>query len=173
MSASVFRVLLGEKLDWLRGALRQFSDSPTSAEGELTVTHHPGRMARFFIWILRLPKAGCDQPTKIEVRRSETTEVWNRRIGSSRFRTRHRVLGPYLEERVGFFRFVHVVSVVDGGLHYRQERVYFLGLRLPHTFSPIVEAHAEGDERGWTLELTVSCPRCGPICRYEGWIALA
>jgi hypothetical protein len=169
----VFRSLLGSELDQLSEALRRFSDAPTSAQGELTVTHHTGRMARFFIWILRLPKAGRGQTTTIQVSRTERTEYWRRRIGSSRFQTRHRALGPYLEERAGLFRFVHVVSVVDGGLHYRQERVYFLGLRLPHVFSPIIEAHADGDDRGWTLDLTVSCPRCGPICRYEGWITPA
>lgn len=170
MSGSVFRRLLSQDLDQVSGALRRFSDEPLAAEGRLTVTHHPGRAARFFIWILRLPKAGEEQATRIKVRREPLGEVWDRTIGQSRFITRHRVRGDLLEERAGLFRFLHRVEVDHGVLRYRQERVYLLGIRLPRLFSPIIDAEADGDERGWRLNLVVSCPRCGPICRYEGWV---
>jgi len=168
--ASVFRTLLGARLDSLGGALRTFSDQPSAARGELTVTHHPGRMARFFIFILRLPAEGAKQPTEINVRSEPNLEVWSRRIGKSRFRTKHRAIGDFLEERAWPFRFLHQVSVEEGVMRYRQIHVYLLGLKLPHLFSPIIEAKAFGNEHGWTLDLTVSCPRCGPICHYEGWI---
>ncbi len=171
MDKSVFRRLLGDELNEVSGALREFSDAPSAAAGTLTVRHHPGRMARFFIWALRLPKEGAGQPTTIQIQCSGGREYWNRTIGRARFCTRHSVVEGWLEETTGRFRFLHRVSVVDGGLHYRQERVYFLGIRLPHVLSPIISAYAKGDERGWQLDLTVSCPRCGPICQYEGWIA--
>lgn len=170
MAPSVFTTLLGDELDTLGGALRKFSEQPDCAKGELTVTHHPGRMARFFILVLRLPAQGSQQVTSIRVKRSSKGEVWNRVIGKSRFRTKHRAVGQYLEERAWPFRFLHQVQVDNGVLRYRQAKVYLLGVRLPHLFSPIIAAEAHGDERGWTLELTVSCPRCGPICHYEGWI---
>ncbi len=170
MSQSVFRELLGDQLDQVEGVLRAFSDHPVAADGALDVTHHPGRMARFFIWILALPKEGKNQPTHIKIDRTPGVERWNRRIGRSKFRTRHAVVDGLLEERAGRFRFLHRVSVVDGGLHYHQERVYFLGIKLPLTFSPIIEANAKGDAQGWSLDLMVSCPRCGPICQYRGWI---
>ena len=167
---SVFRSLLREKLDSVCGSLQRFSDAPQGASGTLTVTHHPGRMARFFIWILRLPKEGENLVTRISVKSNPRGEVWTRSIGSSRFVTRHRVVGDLLEERAGLFRFLHEVDVQQGALQYRQVRVYFLGIRLPRNFSPIIDAEAKGDEHGWKLDLVVSCPRCGPICRYEGWV---
>ncbi|MBI1756630.1 MAG: DUF4166 domain-containing protein [Fimbriimonas ginsengisoli] len=171
MGESVFRKLLGPALDSVEGALRKFSDEPCAAAGSLDVVHHPGRMARFFIWILALPKEGCGQPTSIVIERSSDCEKWNRRIGASRFSSRHSIVDGMLVEKAGRFRFLHRVSVVDGGIHYHQERVYFLGIRLPLLFSPIIDANAKGDERGWKLDVTVSCPRCGPICQYSGWIA--
>lgn len=170
MTPSVFRSLLGDDLDSLGGALQRFSENPNNAHGQLTVTHHPGRMARFFIWILRLPAEGTQQVTTIRVECSPTTETWNRVIGRSKFRTRHRAKGGYLEERAGPFRFLHDVSIDDGVLRYRQAHVYLLGIKLPRVFSPIIDAEAQGDNKGWTLDLTVSCPRCGPICHYTGWI---
>jgi Domain of unknown function (DUF4166) len=172
MPTSVFRNLLGPELDQINGALREFSDQPQSAHGTLEVTHHPGRMARFFIWILKLPKAGAGQDTTIQVATAENLERWNRRIGQSRFRTRHRAVDGLLEERAGYFRFMHRVTVVDGGINYHQVRVYFLGIRLPRLFSPIIDANAAGDESGWILDLTVSCPRCGPICHYTGRVTV-
>lgn len=170
MGASVFRQLLGSELDLVDGALRRFSDDPSAAAGSLDVTHHTGRMARFFIWLLKLPKEGTGQTTVINIESKGACERWNRTIGESRFRTKHAVRAGLLEERAGKFRFLHEVSVVEGGLHYRQVRVYFCGIRLPELFSPIIQARAAGDEVGWKLDLTVSCPRCGPICQYRGWI---
>jgi hypothetical protein len=130
-------------------------------------------MARFFIWILKLPKEGPDQDTTIQVELSENLERWNRKIGRSRFRTKHRAVEGLLEERAGYFRFMHRVSVVNGGLNYHQERVYFCGIRLPLLFSPIIDANASGDDTGWILDLTVSCPRCGPICHYTGRVVIS
>lgn len=170
MNQSVFREILGADLGSVSGALGAFSDAPSKASGHLDVKHHPGRMARFFIWILKLPKEGTDQPVSIEIERKPKLERWRRRIGDSRFVTRHRAMGKYLEEKAGLFRFVHKVSAADGGMNYHQVRVYFLGIRLPHVFSPIINATAKGDDKGWLLDLTVSCPRCGPICQYKGWI---
>lgn len=169
----MFQTLLGNQLQSLGGALRRFSEEPGSASGELTVEHHAGRMARFFIWALRLPREGVHQATTIRVQRTDTQETWNRMIGSSRFRTRHRAHDGYLEERAWPFRFLHEVKVDEGVLRYRQARVYLLGIPLPHLFSPIIEAEAKGDDTGWTLDLTVSCPRCGPICRYAGRMKLS
>ncbi|HAY13503.1 MAG TPA: DUF4166 domain-containing protein [Fimbriimonadaceae bacterium] len=170
MEPSVFRSLLGPQLDEVGGALRRFSDVPQSAEGSLTVTHHPGRMARFFIKILKLPAAGTLLPTRIAVQSNPQREIWQRSIGRSRLRTQHRAVGTYLEERVGLFRFLHQIYVENGAMKYHQEKVFLLGIPLPHTFSPIIDATASGDEKGWELDLTVSCPRCGPICQYKGWI---
>jgi len=173
MARSVFRELLGTELDGVSGALKRFSDAPTAATGSLDVRHHTGRTARFFIWLLGLPKEGTNQPTTVAVKGLHGVETWNRKIGASKFRTRHAVVDGLLEERAGKFRFLHKVAVVDGGIKYTQERVYFLGVRLPHLFSPIIVAFAKGDDHGWTLDLTVSCPRCGPICEYSGWIEVS
>lgn len=167
---SVFRRLLGSQLESVEGALFQFSEHPSRAVGTLTVKHHTGKSARFFIWLLRLPKEGQDLPIVVQIISQTGREFWQRVIGASVLQTRHDVVQDWLEEKVGRFRFLHRVTVVEGGLHYRQERVYYCGIRLPRFLSPIVEAYAKGDETGWNLNVTVSCPRCGPICQYQGWI---
>lgn len=167
---SVFRRLLGPQLDTVEGALFKFSEHPSRAVGNLTVTHHPGKSARFFIWLLRLPKEGQNLPIVVQILSQTGREFWQRVIGTSTLQTRHDVVQDRLEEKVGHFRFLHIVTVVEGGLHYRQERVYFCGIRLPKFMSPIVDAYAKGDETGWNLSVTVSCPRCGLICQYQGWI---
>ena len=172
MEQSVFGKLLGSNLERVDGVLKDFSISPSAAAGTLNVVHHTGKMARFFIWILGLPKEGENQHTTVKVEYKKGQEYWNRRIGISKFRTKHAAVDGYLEETAGRFKFLHEVTVVDGGINYHQVRVYFLGIRLPRVMSPIIDATAKGDDAGWMLDLTVSCPRCGPICQYKGWITV-
>lgn len=166
--ASLLRQLLGDQIESLHGALKDFTENPGRAQGSLTVTHHTGRMARFFIWLLRLPAAGDNLAATIQVTAKPTSEEWHRVIGPSQFRSQQRVKNGHLEELAGPFRFVQRVAVQDGTLHYRHTEVYLLGLRLPRLMSPIIDAEARGDATGWDVAVTVSCPRCGPICHYEG-----
>lgn len=170
MSSSLLRRLLGADLDQVGQALRDFSDNPRQAEGFLSVWHHPGRIARFMIRVMKLPAEGQDQMTTVDVDQQPGREVWRRSIGETRFQTRQAVVGQLLEEASGPFRFRYEILVEEGVLRYRQARALFLGIPLPRFLSPMTDAEVRGDDAGWTVRVTVSCPRCGPIFGYSGRI---
>ncbi len=165
---SLFRKLLGSELDKVQGGLSAFLDSPGAAEGNLTVRHHPGKSARFFIRLLRLPKEGTDMPTRLDVSIDDESEYWRRQIGQSRLKSRHRIREGKLEEQMWPFSFLYDVELKGGALTYTQTEVRLLGMKLPSTFSPIVGGEVIGRGDGWWMRISVSCPRCGPICVYEG-----
>ena len=75
--------------------------------------------------------------------------VWTRHIGGSTLRTRQRASGSRLVERSGLGRISFDLAVEDGSLLYRQSSIHVLGLPVPSSLSPRVEAVVSATAEGW------------------------
>jgi hypothetical protein len=164
----LYRKLLGEDFERLGESLREFHESPHRVSGELDVTHSTQLIPRIFVMLMGLPKAGTALVTTLDVSGDGEYETWTRQIGEVRLRTHQRERGGRLVEAAGPINFVFDVEEESGALVFHHYRSEFLGIPLPKRIAPVIEARAEGLDRGWRITVDIQCPRYGTICRYDG-----
>jgi hypothetical protein len=113
---------------------------------------------------MRLPPEGPCVPTRLEV----SEGVWIRHFGPQRVVTRQWARDGFLVERYGPFRTRFRLLAEDGALRYASEGAWVGPLRLPAMLAPRVETLVEDADGGWRVEVWISHPWFGLICRYFG-----
>ena len=142
---------------------------PLRAEGTIDVEHGMGWLVPPMIWLMKLPKAGLDQPVRLEVTGDGSELVWTRRIGRAILRTRQHARGARIAERSGLGCVTFDIAVKDGALVYRQASIQIAGLPVPAVLGPRVSAVVSPTAEGWHVTVTVNW-RGWLLCRYAGAI---
>ncbi|MFM9874345.1 MAG: DUF4166 domain-containing protein [Fimbriimonadaceae bacterium] len=166
----VYQKILGSDFERLGLALKQFHDEPKRVTGCLTVTHSQQLVPKFFVWLMRLPKAGVDLETTLVVDVDESLEKWEREIGSVKLVTRQYSRNGKLVESAGPINFVFDLAEESGAMVFHHYRSEFFGVPMPKHIAPIIDARVDPDESGWMVCVNIQCPRYGTICKYEGRI---
>jgi len=166
----VYQKILGEDFEKLGAALRSFHDEPRRVTGRLTVTHSELWVPKFFVWLMRLPKAGLDLETTLEVAESSESEKWDRQIGAVKLVTRQYSRDGRLVEAAGPINFVFDLKEEGGAMVFHHYRSELFGVPMPKRIAPIIDARVDPDARGWAVCVNIQCPRYGTICKYEGRI---
>ena len=159
-----FDKLVGGAFSRLGEGVRRAHSSPLRAEGELCVEWSRSRLARWMAWAMRLPPEGPCVPTRLEV----SEGVWIRHFGPQRVVTRQWARDGFLVERYGPFRTRFRLVAKESALRYRSEGAWVGAVRLPTFLAPTVETLVEDAEGGWRVEVRISHPCLGLICRYYG-----
>ena len=99
--------------------------------------------------------------------------IWNRRFGALTFVSCFRLRHGRLIESVGPFHLQLRLEVRDHRLHYVLERATLLGIPVPRSLAPDLEAWESEREGRYEFAVEVRLPLIGRLVRYEGLLELA
>src|SRR5581483_1958426 len=145
--------------------------------GRFTISRGSRLPARLLAWLLRLPAAGTEVPTRLEVTPRRDGERWHRTFGGRPFVTVQREMaGQVLAEEHGLIEMRFRLEVSDHALCYHQIgtalRLGPLRVRLPRWLSPQITGRewALAGEPGVRAAVRVTVPLVGLLIAYEGSI---
>jgi hypothetical protein len=150
------------------------AQSAVRARGSLHIEHGRRFLARFLASMLRLPRPGDEVETRLVVTARAGVEHWERRFNGHRFTTHQYESNERgLAERFGVLEFRFHLEASGGALIYAQRDVAllipFVGLRIPATFAPRVEAREEpAGPRHIRVGVRVTVPGAGLLIAYDG-----
>jgi len=117
---------------------------------------------------MRLPAAGREVPTRLQVVVEGEREIWIRDFGTLRLRTRQWHHRGLLIEQAGPIRFGLRVRANAEGLRFDTERCWLGWLPLPARVAPRVTANITARETGWSVDVQIAVPGLGLLARYTG-----
>lgn len=180
-SLGLYRRLLGARWNEVHPNLHlvHLSDERVVGSGSIRVVRGESPLARFLLWLLRMPVATESGEILLEITPYEGSERWLRTFGSRWLLTSQREgRGGRLIERFDIFEFDFRLEVDSGGIRYCQEafglrfgRVY---LRLPLWMSAQITAWEEAvrETDSFSVAVTISAPLAGFILSYQGDLEL-
>ena len=167
-------MLLGDAYDALHPNVRAAHEAPLVAEGVFDVVHGSHLLVPLLIGIMKLPASGRGVPVRLQVAGQAAPAGarsfgmrWSRRIGRSTLETLQFAQDGFLVEKSGAGCVVFVLHVVAGALLYERASTRFMGVQVPLTLSPRVDARVAPDPAGWHVDVAVHWRR-HLICRYWG-----
>jgi hypothetical protein len=176
-STALYPRLVGDAWAALDVSVQQWHDATPKVQGTglFTVRHGQGCLARFLVWLLRLPTSGEALATRLVILRHASGETWSRTFAGRALMTGQYQRGAdLLAERLGCLEFWFHLRVVEHALDFwHTGTACVLGplrVPLPRWVSPRVVA------REWTglgdgslqVAVRVSLPFIGLLMAYEG-----
>ena len=170
----LYRRILGADYDLLPPlvqAMHEVTDK-VEADGRVSVTRSPSKLARALAELLDLPPTMTDAPARVEFVAEDEHEILRRSYDGIVFETRQeagrgRDQG-LLVERLGNVTLVMALYASEHGLDFDLRKVRLRGLRLPRLLWPQLEAY-EQEEGGWyRFAVSLRLPAVGEVIRYEG-----
>lgn len=140
--------------------------------GRATVTRGTNPLARLAAGLVGFPAAGEDVPVAVTIAPDRDGEVWTRRFGDRRFRSRLRAAGPArVYERFGLLEFRLAVPAGRDGLGLVVEGWRLGPLPLPRALAPASAARESVDPAGrFRFDVPVHLPLAGLVVHYRGWL---
>ncbi|MET0404616.1 MAG: DUF4166 domain-containing protein [Cystobacter sp.] len=171
---SLYAGLLGAEWEGLPLRVRQLHGEGL-ARGLFLVRRGPGWLIALVGALLRLPPAGEDVPTRLQVRSEGAEQSWERAFGAHALVTRQHVWpGGLLAERLGAVTCVFRLRAEGRGLRYEQVGAWLclgpLRLRLPSALAPRIEAEALDSPEGMRVNVRIAAPLLGRLVSYEGCV---
>ena len=148
----IYRQILAADFDRLPAVLRSFHSAPGGghAIGTASVSHHN----KWLACLLGFPRAGENQPMRLDVVAADSEEIWTRSFGASQRRSVQRVRAGLLVEDLGPIQIEFRVIPGSDGMRFRSERARFLGIPVPvHVEARAIGA--VGNDQRWEFEVTV------------------
>ncbi|MET0815224.1 MAG: DUF4166 domain-containing protein [Pseudoxanthomonas sp.] len=174
MNAPLFQRLLGAGFETLPAVVRTLHATlgHRRYRGQVEVVRGGNPISRLFAWATRLPPAGRGE-VEVEIDASQGQERWTRHIGGRPMPSRLWEQDGLLCEQLGLVRFGFRLSVEDGGIVWRVQRVDALGLGLPaRWFGHVLARESELDGR-YRFDVAAALPVVGLLVRYRGWLDVA
>jgi hypothetical protein len=168
----VYARILGPAFETLPPAVRALHDvgRDSAAQGEGTVARGRSPLARLLGAVIRFPPSGA-YPLRVEFEERGSGERWTRDFGGHRFSSTLGARGRRVAERFGPLSFVFDLPAGPHGLAMQLRRWTFLGLPLPLSLAPRIQAREWQDEAGrFRFEVAVAMPLAGDVVRYSGWL---
>lgn len=171
MSAALFQRVLGAEFETLPPVVRALhaASGHRRYRGQVEVVRGANPLACLFGWATRLPPAGKGE-VEVEIDTSGVEEKWTRHIGGHAMPSRLWERDGLLCERLGLARFGFRLTVEQGDLVWRVERVTALGLPLPVRWFDKVQARESELEGRYRFDVAAAMPVIGLLVRYRGWL---
>ncbi|MGI9480485.1 MAG: DUF4166 domain-containing protein [Hyphomicrobiaceae bacterium] len=175
---TVFETALDEEFSKLPPAIRDLHDvlDTRAFLGSARVERGKGLLSRLVGWSLGFPGATDNVPVRVDMKRSATGELWQRRFGSARFKS-HLFRHPgaptgEIWERFGALTFRIKLERQIGDLHFPVDAVRLFGLfPLPRILVPRSDTREYVDAHGNAcFDVAITHPLAGFIVRYQGWL---
>jgi hypothetical protein len=171
VSAALFQRVLGAEFESLPPVVRTLhtASGHRRYHGQVEVVRGGNPLARLFAWATRLPPAGRGE-VEVEIDISGVEEKWTRHIGGHAMPSRLWKRGGLLCEQLGLARFGFRLTVEQGDIVWRVERVTALGLPLPARWFGNVQARESELEGRYRFDVAAAMPVIGLLVRYRGWL---
>jgi hypothetical protein len=172
---SLYRRALGPAYDRQSRAGQVLHDAgPSHWQGRCAVAGAETAVGRFLAWLFQLPAATDDAAIAVEFETSGGGEVWTRRIGGRRMRSRQfigvRKPPGWIVERFGILDFDLEVRVAKQRLALAIRGMRCCGLPLPRALWPAIEASESEEEGRFRFDVQIGLPLAGRLVRYRGWL---
>jgi hypothetical protein len=179
LSAPLYARLLGPSWHALAEVVRRhhLQGSVMQAAGSFRIHHGDRRLARWLVWLLRMPAEGQAVKTRLVISAHGESEEWRRTFGDRLLVTRQRAVGAEMAESFGWMEIRFRLDAIDGGIIYHQTQAAFsLGrsrVPLPVRLAPRVAAWEKPDDVPGQVRVRVEVvlPLLGRLITYEGTIA--
>ena len=167
---SLYRRLLGDRLDELPVTLRHFHDKPDGGEavGVCQVTRGQGRIRGFLADLAGFPPSGADVKLHLMVIEQLGCERWIRTFNEHRLETRQSFHKGLLIEGAGPLRLGFEVAVETPRLLFQLKRAWLWVIPIPLFLAPRASAIAIGEQSGWRVNVELGVPIFGCLVRYAG-----
>jgi hypothetical protein len=163
---------LGAAWPSLPAAVKRLHDGSCARfRGRVTVTRGQGAAARLLGALLGFPRPGRDLDAELVIDAGDGSELWARRFGGSRFRTRQRLdARGRLVECAGLTTMLFRLTGTAEELRYELEAVSVAAIPLPRRLLPQIEAtEREDPATGCVLaQVRICFPPGRPILAYTG-----
>jgi hypothetical protein len=169
--ANALQVCLGADFDRLASTVRRAHVGVIRLSDQARVTRG-GAAANALANIMGLPPASDRMAMTVEGEHLSDRMIWNRRFGDRKFESCFRLRHGRLIELLGPFRLQLRPEARDGRLVYVLERVTLLGLPVPRSLAPALEAWEGERDGGYDFTVEVRLPFLGRLVRYEGLLDL-
>lgn len=171
MSTPLFRRVLGAEFGSLPPAVKALHTATGHRRyrGQVEVVRGANPLARLFAWATHLPPAGQGE-VEVEIDISGEEEKWTRHIGGHAMPSRLWERDGLLCEQLGLARFGFRLTVEQGDIVWRVERVTALGLPLPARWFGKVQARESELEGRYRFDVAAALPVVGLLVRYQGWL---
>jgi hypothetical protein len=169
---NALQACLGDDFARLPETVRRAHVGNIHLTGQARVTRG-GALANALASMMGLPHTSDRAEMTVDGDHLPDRMIWNRRFGARKFLSCFRLRCGRLIESVGPFHLQLRLEVRDHRLHYVLERVTLLGVSVPRSLAPDLEAW-EGERNGrYEFAVEVRLPVIGRLVRYEGLLDLA
>ncbi len=169
----LFQQALGPAFAHLPAQVRASHDhaGPRRWSGTATITRGTGLLSRTIALLFRFPQAGQIVPLTVLKTPTPQGEVWDRRFGTSLFRSHLRLTPKGMTERFGPMTFVLNLHLADNALHYPVVAGRCCGLPIPRALLPRSIAREYAQDGLFHFDVALHAPLGGGlIVRYVGFL---
>lgn len=169
----LFQQALGPAFAHLPAQVRASHDhaGPRRWSGTATITRGTGLLSRTIALLFRFPQAGQTVPLTVLKTPTPLGEVWDRRFGTSLFRSHLRLTPKGMTERFGPMTFVLNLHLADNALHYPVVAGRCCGLPIPRALLPRSIAREYAQDGLFHFDVALHAPLGGGlIVRYVGFL---
>jgi hypothetical protein len=176
-ATALYPRLIGKAWAELDASVQHWHDASHQVQGTglFTVRHGQRGMARFLVWLLRLPTSGEALATRLVILRHAWGETWSRTLAGRALMTIQYQRGTeLLAERLGYLEFWFRLRVIEHALDFwHTGTACVLGpmrVPLPRWLAPRIAARewAGLEEGSLQVAVYVSLPCIGLLLAYEG-----
>jgi hypothetical protein len=176
-ATALYPRLIGKAWAELDASVQHWHDASHQVQGTglFTVRHGQRGMARFLVWLLRLPTSGEALATRLVILRHAWGETWSRTLAGRALMTIQYQRGTdLLAERFGYLEFWFRLRVIEHALDFwHTGTACVLGpmrVPLPRWLAPRIAARewAGLEEGSLQVAVYVSLPCIGLLLAYEG-----
>lgn len=173
MKPSLFKQVLGAGFEQLPAPVRTLHSVAQQQRyaGRCEIRRGTHWLVEPCAWLARLPHSATDIPVDVDFWVDDAGERWHRRFDGQPMHSRLWLQAGKLHEQLGAVRFRFGLTVVEGQILWRAERVWAFGLLpLPARWFGGVHCRERAHAGRYEFLVDVSMPWIGPLIRYEGWL---
>lgn len=165
----LYRRVLGSEFDRLPAPVQAMHEicGDGGAHGSGRVERGKNPLARLIGAIMRFPPEGEHQ-VHVAFREQNGRETWTRDFGGHRFRSELAESYGKLTERFGPLRFAFDLPVDETSLRMELLGWSVVGIPLPKTLAPKIEASETSDGKDFIFDVAISLLLVGKVVHYKG-----
>jgi NAD(P)-dependent dehydrogenase (short-subunit alcohol dehydrogenase family) len=172
----IFPQVLGPDFAALPDPVRatHLTASQSHWHGRAKVTRGKGLWGRFLCLLFRFPAQANDVPVEVIKTATPYGEVWQRRFGKQRFRSRLAAESGGITESFGPFVFLLSLTVQDRALHYSVVAGWLGRLPLPRWLLPVSQSREYVRDGSFHFDVMLLAPLTREVVvHYRGFLSEA
>ncbi|MBD8525988.1 DUF4166 domain-containing protein [Pseudomarimonas arenosa] len=164
---------LGQRFDQLPPVVARLHSArlPVRCCGEVSIEPAPGRWIRLLARLAGLPSRTVHGPIRLVIEADRQGQCWIRHFPGHTMRSRLRLRGTELVERLGPATLRFRLQVSERGIEWCPSGLRLLSLPLPLSWARHIGGSEQQSEDGrYLFDAYGGLPVLGRLVRYHGWL---